>query len=116
MIGRVAPWAEHDYDSALLQVRLYHALGQRGPWAKALAQARALAGERDLPADVARCRRATDTSLAAAHAVERVRRSHRPQTPRNGSGSELERLRRARASHARHRSGSDRSPMYRRSA
>jgi tetratricopeptide (TPR) repeat protein len=52
VIGRVAPWADRDYDSALLQVRLFHALGQRGPWSKALAQARALAGERKLPAEL----------------------------------------------------------------
>ncbi len=52
VIGRVAPWAAQDYDAALLQVRLYHALGQPGPWSKAMAQARALAGERTLPDDV----------------------------------------------------------------
>ena len=58
VIGRVAPWAERDYESALLQVRLFHALGQPGPWAKALAQARALAGERALPPDLLRPPRA----------------------------------------------------------
>lgn len=52
VIGRVAPWADRDFDSALLQVRLFHALGQRAAWAKALAQARALAGERELPAEL----------------------------------------------------------------
>ncbi|HEY6895448.1 MAG TPA: hypothetical protein VI258_14835, partial [Rhodanobacteraceae bacterium] len=50
VIGRVAPWAERDYDAALAQVRLFHALGQPGPWSKAIAEARALAGERTIPA------------------------------------------------------------------
>jgi tetratricopeptide (TPR) repeat protein len=52
VIGRVAPWANRDYDSALLQVRLFHALGQPGAWVKALAQAQALAGEREVPKDL----------------------------------------------------------------
>jgi hypothetical protein len=65
VIGRIAPWARHDYECALLQVRLFHALGQPGPWAKALDQARALAGERELPADLQQPPRA-DASLANA--------------------------------------------------
>ncbi len=48
MIGRVAPWAAHDFDCALLQVRLYRALGQRDAWFAALRQAQALAGERTI--------------------------------------------------------------------
>jgi len=48
-IGRVAPWAARDFDSALLQLRLFHALGQREPWFNALRQAQALAGEREIP-------------------------------------------------------------------
>ncbi|MET0229910.1 MAG: hypothetical protein ABW186_03155, partial [Rhodanobacteraceae bacterium] len=52
VIGRVAPWAERDYASALLQVRLFHALGEPAAWSKALATARALAGERELPRDL----------------------------------------------------------------
>jgi len=47
--GRVARAAEQDFDCALLQVRLYHALGRAGPWQAALAHARALAGERQIP-------------------------------------------------------------------
>jgi DNA-binding winged helix-turn-helix (wHTH) protein/tetratricopeptide (TPR) repeat protein len=66
VIGRVAPWAERDYDSALVQAQLFHALGQSGPWEKALAQARALAGERELPAEVRRPPR-NHASLAATH-------------------------------------------------
>ncbi len=49
LIGRVAPWAEQDFDAALLQWRLYRALGQPALAARALHQARALAGERPLP-------------------------------------------------------------------
>ena len=47
VIGRVAPWAAQDYDAALLQVRLFHALGQPGPWSKAIARrVRSLASAR----------------------------------------------------------------------
>jgi hypothetical protein len=52
LIGRVAPWAARDFDAALLQVRLHHALGQREPWQAALGQALALAGERQVPAEL----------------------------------------------------------------
>jgi DNA-binding winged helix-turn-helix (wHTH) protein/tetratricopeptide (TPR) repeat protein len=48
--GRVARWAERDFDCALLQARLYHALGQPATWQTALGRARALAGERLIPA------------------------------------------------------------------
>lgn len=65
VIGRVAPWAAHDYDAALLQVRLFHALGQPGPWSKAIAQARALAGERTIPDDVRDPPRAGEVATAA---------------------------------------------------
>jgi len=50
VIGRVAPWAAHDFDCALLQLRLFHAMNQREPWFSALRQAQALAGERSIPA------------------------------------------------------------------
>lgn len=49
MVGRVASWATRDFDAALLQLRLYHALGQREAWTSALQQARTLAGEREIP-------------------------------------------------------------------
>jgi len=51
--GRVSRYAETDYASALLEARLYRALGERAPWQAALAQARGLAGERRIPARVA---------------------------------------------------------------
>jgi tetratricopeptide (TPR) repeat protein len=47
--GRVARAAEQDFDCALLQVRLYRALGQEAAWRAALAHARELAGERPIP-------------------------------------------------------------------
>ncbi|HEY6941065.1 hypothetical protein, partial [Dokdonella sp.] len=49
VIGRVAPWAARDFDSALLQLRLFAQLGPREAWFNALRQAQALAGEREIP-------------------------------------------------------------------
>jgi tetratricopeptide (TPR) repeat protein len=48
VIGRVARWSEQDFDCAVLQARLYRALGQLDAWRSALALARTLAGEREL--------------------------------------------------------------------
>ncbi len=50
VIGRVARWADHDFDCALLQARLYTALGQHASAEAAIARARRLAGERAIPA------------------------------------------------------------------
>lgn len=52
IIGRVAPWASRDFDAALLQLRLFHALDQREPWFNALREAQRLAGEREIPAEL----------------------------------------------------------------
>jgi len=52
LIGRVAPWAEHDFDMAVLQVRLFRAMGQRTQWQLAFDRARRLAGERAIPAEL----------------------------------------------------------------
>ncbi|MBO9662322.1 winged helix-turn-helix domain-containing protein [Dokdonella sp.] len=49
LVGRVAAWSQQDYDSALLQLRLFHASGDSRAWREALTHARALAGERTLP-------------------------------------------------------------------
>ena len=49
LIGRVASWGEHDFDCALLELRLFHALDAREPWFNALRQTQALAGEREIP-------------------------------------------------------------------
>ena len=50
VIGQTSRWAEHDFTTALLQARLYQALGREQPWQAALARARQLAGERSVPA------------------------------------------------------------------
>lgn len=47
--SRVAVWASQDFDSALLQVNVFHALGQYEPWQRALRQAQSVAGEREIP-------------------------------------------------------------------
>jgi DNA-binding winged helix-turn-helix (wHTH) protein/tetratricopeptide (TPR) repeat protein len=49
VIGRIARYAPLDFDAAVLQARLYRALGQEQAFRIALAQARELAGERPLP-------------------------------------------------------------------
>lgn len=53
LVGRTAPWAAHDFDLALLQVRLLRALGQQGQWRVAFDHAQGLAGERGIPAQLA---------------------------------------------------------------
>lgn len=72
--GGVAGWARSDYDAALLQLRLQHALGERAPWQAALERTRLLAGEREIPAplmrapdrrDDRRSRIATSTSASS---------------------------------------------------
>lgn len=47
--GHVSRWGQANYDAALLQVRLHHALGQTSAWRRAMDRARQLAGERVLP-------------------------------------------------------------------
>jgi DNA-binding winged helix-turn-helix (wHTH) protein/tetratricopeptide (TPR) repeat protein len=49
IVGRVASWSAHDFDCALLQLRLFHALDEREPWFNALRQTQSLAGEREIP-------------------------------------------------------------------
>jgi len=50
-IGRVARWAEIDFNCAVLEARLYSQLGPDTARQTAVARARGLAGERLLPAD-----------------------------------------------------------------
>lgn len=52
VIGRVARWSDQDFDCAILQARLYRALGQVDAWRSALTHARTRAGERAIPADL----------------------------------------------------------------
>lgn len=53
LVGRVGAWAADDFDCALLQLRLAHALGEPAAWRTALAAARELAGERPIPGELA---------------------------------------------------------------
>ncbi len=53
VIGRVARWADRDFDCALLQASLYHALGQRATWQTALARGARAGGRAEHPGGVA---------------------------------------------------------------
>lgn len=50
LAGRVAVWANDDYESALIRVKVFHALGSTDAWRQSLERARTLAGERVVPA------------------------------------------------------------------
>lgn len=50
LAGRVAVWANDDYESALVRVKVFHALGSRDAWRQSLEKVRELAGERVVPA------------------------------------------------------------------
>lgn len=50
--SRVGGKADRDYAAAALQVRAYHAVGSAAAWRAALARARSLAGERQIPAEL----------------------------------------------------------------
>ncbi|MBO9663895.1 winged helix-turn-helix domain-containing protein [Dokdonella sp.] len=52
--GQLARWSDRDFDCALLQVHLYHALGQREAWNTSLVRARGLAGERRIANELQR--------------------------------------------------------------
>jgi DNA-binding winged helix-turn-helix (wHTH) protein/tetratricopeptide (TPR) repeat protein len=62
--GRLATWSRVDFDAALVQLRVQHALGKPPAWDAALRRARALAGERAIPD--ALTRRPGGEALAAA--------------------------------------------------
>ncbi|MET0230084.1 MAG: transcriptional regulator [Rhodanobacteraceae bacterium] len=52
IVGRLAGWADRDYRCALLQLRLFHAVGPAASWSAALERAQKLAGEREIPAEL----------------------------------------------------------------
>ncbi len=52
--GRVARWADEDYDAALLQLQVLHASDRQEAWLLALVRAQGLAGERIVPAHLTR--------------------------------------------------------------
>ncbi|MEP7043739.1 MAG: winged helix-turn-helix domain-containing protein [Dokdonella sp.] len=54
LAGRIGAWAADDFDCALLQLHLAHALGERTAWETTLANARRLAGERAIPPELVR--------------------------------------------------------------
>ncbi len=71
VIGRLTDAAEQDFDGAMLLVRLYHRQGDTHGWSRALDRARALAGERRVPRELAegpprRPGQADDAAIAAA--------------------------------------------------
>ena len=49
-VGRITRWSDQDFDCAVLEARLYAALGRNEARQSALARARSLAGERSIPA------------------------------------------------------------------
>jgi DNA-binding winged helix-turn-helix (wHTH) protein len=51
-VGRVSRWSDQDFACAVLEARLFTALGRNEARQTAVARARALAGERSLPPDV----------------------------------------------------------------
>ncbi|MBO9663303.1 winged helix-turn-helix domain-containing protein [Dokdonella sp.] len=54
VVGLLDRYATRSYPAAVLQARLYRALGHTEAWRSALAHARALAGERPFPAELSR--------------------------------------------------------------
>jgi hypothetical protein len=52
IVGRLTPLASQDFDAALLRVRVHQAAGRVRAWTDALRDARGLAGERKIPADL----------------------------------------------------------------
>jgi DNA-binding winged helix-turn-helix (wHTH) protein/tetratricopeptide (TPR) repeat protein len=64
--GRLAGWAARDYDAAIVQLRLQHALGHPASWRSALEHAQALAGERALPAALLRAPSPRQSAAGAA--------------------------------------------------
>lgn len=54
LAGRVAVWADQDYDCALFKLEVFHAFGPREAWADALRAAQRLAGERRISAGLER--------------------------------------------------------------
>jgi tetratricopeptide (TPR) repeat protein len=67
VVGQVTPWAQYDFNCALLQARLYQKLGRDELWRAALDNARALSLERSIPAEVAERPDAAGPSIATLH-------------------------------------------------
>ena len=54
IVGRIAAWSERDFRCALVQLKLFHTIGQAAPWSAALGHAQKLAGEREIPDELRR--------------------------------------------------------------
>lgn len=52
LADRLIPHLDWHYDAALLQLRVYHAMGAPSAWRAALARTRSLAGERQIPPEL----------------------------------------------------------------
>lgn len=50
LVGRIAGWADDDFDCAMLQLRLAHGMGDAESWRLALDKVRRIAGQRFVPA------------------------------------------------------------------
>ncbi|WP_440223638.1 winged helix-turn-helix domain-containing protein [Dokdonella sp. MW10] len=75
--ARVADAARVDFDAALLQLRVRHAVGQVDPWSAALVRARSLAGEREVPAGLAAAPEASAVASGEAESPAATPRSRR---------------------------------------
>ncbi len=78
--GRIGAWAADDFNCAVLQLRLAHALGDPTAWQGALANVRRLAGERPIPPELL----LAPTSGSSAKPLKEMAESRRKQS---GSGS-----------------------------
>jgi DNA-binding winged helix-turn-helix (wHTH) protein/tetratricopeptide (TPR) repeat protein len=67
VVGQVTPWAQYDFNCALLQTRLYQKLGRVELWRASLDDARSLSLERTIPADVAEHPGVAGPSVATLH-------------------------------------------------
>lgn len=69
---RVAEYADRHYEAALLQLRVYRALGPPSAWRTALARATSLAGERRLPPKLSLPPQAEPSTAAVSTAPARM--------------------------------------------
>ncbi len=52
IVGRTAPWAQMDFRAAVLQLRLFHAMGPARLWKQSLRDAERIAGQRPIPGEL----------------------------------------------------------------
>jgi DNA-binding winged helix-turn-helix (wHTH) protein/tetratricopeptide (TPR) repeat protein len=78
--GRIGAWAADDFDCAVLQLRLAHALGDPAAWQSALANARRLAGERSIAPELL-------LAPASGSSAKPLKQMAQSRTKQSGSGS-----------------------------